>query len=353
MLIGILTFHRAHNYGAVLQCYCLKVYLGSLGHEVHVLDYRPDYLTRLYSLRPYGLWLKAGWKYALKCFLKEPFLYRKRKERYMGFETFIRCRIAPAPFHDRMDEYDLVFLGSDQIWNPVATGGKPDPVYWGDRCASPVASYAASYGRSSIEEKHKDFIRSRLDKLAGISVREESFRQLLTRLTGKEISTVLDPMLLAGKNTLDKIAVPPGIDEPYVLVYDLFNDKMVIRLAKGLAKQVGGKMIDLRHGKEAASSPEEFVGFFKDAACVVTSSFHGTAMSILYGKPFYTIKQGNDKDLRQGALLESLDLADRMIDGSSVPRLSTPDYSLANKNLHALRTLSIRYVDQCVRSILP
>ena len=40
MKIGILTFHRAHNYGAVLQCYALQEVLKGMGHEVEVIDYR-------------------------------------------------------------------------------------------------------------------------------------------------------------------------------------------------------------------------------------------------------------------------------------------------------------------------
>ena len=40
MKIGILTFHRAYNYGAVLQCYALKSVLSNMGHDVYVIDYR-------------------------------------------------------------------------------------------------------------------------------------------------------------------------------------------------------------------------------------------------------------------------------------------------------------------------
>lgn len=50
MKIGILTFHCAINYGAVLQAYGLQEYLKSLGHEVYIIDYRPDYLITPYRL---------------------------------------------------------------------------------------------------------------------------------------------------------------------------------------------------------------------------------------------------------------------------------------------------------------
>ena len=50
MKTGILTFHAAHNYGAVLQAYALQEYLKKLGHEVEVIDYRPEYLIRGYTV---------------------------------------------------------------------------------------------------------------------------------------------------------------------------------------------------------------------------------------------------------------------------------------------------------------
>ena len=41
MKIGILTFHWATNYGAVLQCYALQEYLRDQGHVVEIINYKP------------------------------------------------------------------------------------------------------------------------------------------------------------------------------------------------------------------------------------------------------------------------------------------------------------------------
>lgn len=46
MKIGILTFHRAINYGAVLQCYALSEVLKKMGHDVFVIDYRQPRVER-------------------------------------------------------------------------------------------------------------------------------------------------------------------------------------------------------------------------------------------------------------------------------------------------------------------
>jgi hypothetical protein len=49
MKIGILTVHRAYNYGSVLQCYALQEYLKSLGHDVWVIDYRQPWTEAVYK----------------------------------------------------------------------------------------------------------------------------------------------------------------------------------------------------------------------------------------------------------------------------------------------------------------
>jgi hypothetical protein len=50
MKAGIITFHSAHNYGAVLQAYALKTVIEKLGLECEIIDYRPDVISRPYQL---------------------------------------------------------------------------------------------------------------------------------------------------------------------------------------------------------------------------------------------------------------------------------------------------------------
>lgn len=42
MRIGILTLHRANNYGAALQCFALQETLVALGYEVYVIERRGE-----------------------------------------------------------------------------------------------------------------------------------------------------------------------------------------------------------------------------------------------------------------------------------------------------------------------
>ncbi len=40
MKVGILTFHRATNYGAILQAYALIQYLINQGYDARIVDYK-------------------------------------------------------------------------------------------------------------------------------------------------------------------------------------------------------------------------------------------------------------------------------------------------------------------------
>ena len=50
MKIKTITCHDVYNHGASLQAYALQNYLRSLGHEVEIIDYKPDYLSGHFNL---------------------------------------------------------------------------------------------------------------------------------------------------------------------------------------------------------------------------------------------------------------------------------------------------------------
>lgn len=106
MRIGILTFHWAQNYGAVLQCYALKRKLEELGHDVFVIDRLPRYrgvLRALYhrvSYKHYLSWIK---------FSRFNRVYLMPKTRaYHSSESLFR--------KFSKEQLDVVVVGSDQLW---------------------------------------------------------------------------------------------------------------------------------------------------------------------------------------------------------------------------------------------
>ncbi len=95
------------------------------------------------------------------------------------------------------------------------------------------------------------------------------------------------------------------------------------------------------------STPEEFLGYIQNAECIVTTSFHGVAFSIVFRKPFYFISTGNKAENRITSLLEQLGLSDRIIPETQIPEFKPIDYkspqpdgTSIEQKLHAMREFS-------------
>ena len=100
--------------------------------------------------------------------------------------------------------------------------------------------------------------------------------------------------------------------------------------------------------KNQTASPEDFIGYIQNAACIVTSSFHGVALSILFNKPFYALRQNTDADLRTESLLNMLKLEDRFINLNSTPCFSSIDYTVPNVYLANEREKSIIFLKEAL-----
>ncbi len=354
MKIGILTFHFAHNYGAVLQVYALQEKLKELGHDVEIIDYRPSYLIDSYKLPSLEFKSKSPVK-IISRFLSIILLNNSRAKRIKKFNDFIEtnlnlnCQTNIIP-----KDYNLYILGSDQIWNCYLTKGI-DNVYWGDflkKTDSKIITYAASIGSYKIQEDKKYIIKKLLSNIDKISVREKDTIEEIRNLTNKEIIEVLDPTFLIEKTKWDQLSISSLPKKKYILVYQLGYNKNLIKIANKIAEQIHGTVIEvpatitLRYlfNKNKATSPIEFINLIKNAECIVTSSFHGTAFSIIFEKPFYTIALNDGSDNRSRNLLENLSLDNRMIGINSKVDFSHIDYTLANKKLQKLISNSKSYL---------
>ena len=52
MKIGIVTYHRTLNYGAVMQALATRFVLENMDHEAYYVDYWPDYHREMYAIFP-------------------------------------------------------------------------------------------------------------------------------------------------------------------------------------------------------------------------------------------------------------------------------------------------------------
>ena len=229
MRIGILTFHCAHNYGAVLQCYAMQEFLRSKGHDVEVINYRPNYLLNPYKTFNVNRFLSKKPIRILKGLIIEFLLFPVRLKRFFGFEKFINGRLSLSEKVTRSSispNYDIYIVGSDQIWNPKITQGF-DSVYFADfpflKSAKKYISYAASMEAKALSDEQAAFFKKNLSNFDSLSVREDALKQILQPLTCKPISQVLDPVLMAPPQIWDRFSSDKKDVEKYVVVYQVRN----------------------------------------------------------------------------------------------------------------------------------
>lgn len=359
MKIGILTFHRAINYGAVLQCYALYRTLCDMGHDVEVIDYRPRYIEndrRLFFVKRTNLIAR------IKILFAHLLDYRYRRHASKVFDKFLnnylKFSLKVNNPNNIPDYYDYIFFGSDQIWNPTISGGF-DKVFWGQfpKGKTKFVSYAASLGTpQNIAIDKWDAINEYIKNFDNVSVREGKLLEYLKCNT--EGKVVLDPTLLASRKIFESIVVKPK-ETKYVLLYMLEPDRQAISFAKKLAQQRGCKLIRIRavdnkydkHNEYSTLSsirPEEFLGYFKYADYIVNVSFHGTAFSVIFNKNFYTLKSKNFE--RAYGLLKSLGLEGRFVLPTDKVDMQDIRYDEVNKRLGELKRDSIAYIQKAIHN---
>ena len=352
--VGILTFHRAHNYGAVLQVYALQQFIKANSCEVEIVNYDSD-VFRQYSLLNFFK-RKNPIKMAAIILCK----IRSAYTRHKAFENFIKDKLLQSKlvvkniYDIETAQYDLYVIGSDQVWS-LQIGFGFDPIYWGvfktENNASKI-SYAASSETYPYPAKFDGQIKEALKCFLKISVREDNFANYLDEYTNKKIEVVLDPTLLVDRKIFDEIAIPPKKSSKYVLVYQVANDPEVLKVAEDVAKQINAEVIELKgrlsgrpksKGCVETASPQEFIGFFKNASCIITTSFHGTAFSIIFEKEFYFVSLSNYSN-RSVSLLEKLCLDERVIKTDSKVLYEKVNYSVARLVLGKEKNKSEKFI---------
>lgn len=361
MKVGIITFHFAHNYGAMIQAYALQNKISSMGHDTYIVDYRPSYHTRHFSP---GINVAQIWTFnpirLIKNIVKYVLFQPIQNKRYDAFEHFLKYHLRLFPYNPTsvFSEFDVIVLGSDQIWDLNHTNYVFDGPYFGEFFRCRVVSYAASSKMKTLTKDQEEGFKERLKNLYMISVRETSLKNLLQPLSSKPIYVNLDPTLLVDKSAYDRLNLSRPIKERYVLIYELYELKEVRRMAEMYAKYHNARVISLvaffdwkkRSSRyDQVASPEQFLAYIKNAECIFTTSFHGTALSIVFHKPFYTIKRNTVSDLRMQSLLSQLGLLSQFVEKTEKVYNCNIDYSGIQSRLDNLRRESDDYLKKAMK----
>lgn len=343
MRIGIVTFHRAYNCGAMLQAWALKRVLERMGHTVEFpygkyneVGRNPPRLS-IYGRNRTGSYMRRVKSIAYRSLLT---LLGKRDGITAGdyYDAFRKeylperkCEVAEFGKY-----FDVVILGSDQVLNPNIKGWTP---YFlcNDipSCVRKIA-YSASAGEKPFD---KSTLSSALESFEAVSVREP--------FMGFTVN--LDPTLLLDSADYDTIAKPlrRRKEKEYVYMYSCEASSFEVKVARRIAERLGLdllvtptwgtynriKAIDFSN----KISPSMMVSYIKGAKFVLAGSFHGTAIALVYGKPFLNVIPDHRSTKRVSAILECVGEADRIVN---------PDNGIEEMIARLTRPLGREYYDR-------
>ena len=347
--VDVITRHAITNYGSLLQAFATQQVIEDIGHECEIINYIRDdesYMRHEKTLlvrKPE--WNRNPIKKMVYLSLRqtESILagrkFEKEQEKYLHLT---KRYTSLKELENDKPIADAYMTGSDQVWGPVENGS-----YDSSYCLSFTdisdkrIAYAASFGRLDMSLDVEVFFRKWLKRYNHISVREDSAIKLLKTM-GIDAEQVLDPtLLLDGSFWVQYMS--PIKSKNYILIYQIHNDKRVGEYAKKVALSMGLPLIRIstafhqivREGKLVwCPSIGEFLSYIKNAKCLITDSFHGTAFAINFHTPFVEILPNNNTGTRNISILNLTGLSSRVLTRDD-------DLTLAKKVIDFVRTEKI------------
>lgn len=366
MKVAVITRHAITNYGSLLQAFATQQVIEDIGHECEIIDYvRDDESYRqlertLIAQKPE--WNRNPVKKAIYLILRQPESIASGKKIEAEQSKYLhltkRYTNTKAILEDKPIA-DVYMTGSDQVWGPVADG-----TYDSAYCLSFTRSedkrvaYAASFGRTDMTSELKSYFKKWLGRYQHITVREDSAVAILRDL-GIHATQVLDPTLLLDSEYWNHFTRP--ITKKYILVYQLHNDKQLGAYAKRVSQELRLPLIRvsasfhqiLRPGKMVwCPTIGEFLSYIKNAECMITDSFHGTAFAINFNTPFVEVLPNNNTGTRNMSILQMTGLTDRILkDNEDVNLAKEPiDFSYANQVVATKRKESLNALKYIIES---
>lgn len=362
MKIKTITCHDVYNSGASLQAYALMKYIQNLGHDVEIINYKPDYLSQHYKLFAIN-----NPRYENNLVLKIIYLTLKFPERVLNlrikrkFDKFKNenMNITKKIYRSNDDliqnysDADLFIAGSDQIWNTKFKNGK-DPAFYLQFVPENRGrvSYAASFATDKIEEGFEHQVLIWLKTFNKISVREKSGLKILKDIGISDAIQVLDPVFLLNKKEWINLICDKKIKEKYILIYDFDSNETIKKIAKRIAKEKNLKIYSIQNLKYADkylkyTGPKEFLTYIYNAEYVISNSFHATAYSLIFEKQFFVVNRKDSINTRMRDLLEEIGAIGQMIDIKTFEYENLPviNYEDIRKNIEHYTNLSKGYLN--------
>lgn len=317
MDIGIITFSDAQNYGAMLQAYALIHYINTLGHNCALINYRK------FDQR----WFKP--RKTFQDILVTLLLRKQGRKRISHYQEFRKKHLNLTYLCNDLDDlkelnkyFDVFITGSDQVWNCNVCMNDAFFLSFVSKHKLKIA-YAPSFGSVAFSEKNHQKATAYIKKLDYVSVREKSGARLIKQLTGINAPVVLDPVFLVPlDHWIQILSKQVPFNGNFIFVYTTEVNKKLFSTVHMLSQEKKLKVISTQYisGCRCITKkdigPLEFLQYIYHADYVLSTSFHATAFSIIFNKPFGVFLH-SQTGTRVKDLLLDLHIDNRILDGKT------------------------------------
>ena len=373
-----------YNFGSVLQSFAFQHILNEKGIDAKIINYKKK-ISLMQLLRITNLALV---KVKLLNIRKKIYIFTNsdRKEWWrkkdINYKEFIELYINTTPvitgyklLRKFITSYDVVIVGSDQLWNPMNNGTHFATVEFAPKNIVRY-SYATSFGVTNLKKRDISLMKKVLPTFRMISVREQQGAKIINSILGNliDVHVDLDPTILIDglkwENILNLDIKRKG--EKYILGYFISSNEKYRELIDSIAESKGLHLIVLPHIDQyvradekyeeyevCSAGPIEFLNFIRNAEYVVTDSFHGTVFSILFKKRFCVLDRFARNDLvsmnsRIDNLLSTVDLVERHANSiEDILDVLNKDINFPRvyNLLQVQREKSLKYIDSILTDI--
>lgn len=314
---GVVIMHKNHNnYGTSLQGFATVDIIQQLGYCLRIIRYikkrtfkdillTAPFLILSGALKPIKRSLKTKIEKRRHPEYAKNILIRTNKVnkfKSIYFEPISDYYEGYTQLSEGSKKYDVVFVGSDQVWGPLSLYSKfYNLLFVND--SIPRFSYASSFGISNILPWQKKGTSQYLNRMNQIGVREIRGKEIVDSISNKKATVVLDPTLLLTANRWLELAKESSfnITEHYIFVYILGNRTDIRNEVKKLSMQTNCQIVAMNHVDWYVPEDEgfgditpydvdafDFIKLLSKATYVCTDSFHATVFSLLFHKQFIT-----------------------------------------------------------------
>lgn len=366
--IGIITFHRADNYGAVLQAYGLTHAVRKIiqnkeyDYKCEIIDYTNQAIDSRYHIRTLSEIPRLKTK--IKHILLRKYLIQNQRNFKVFRKTFlpISCKkYDKKNVREIEKDYNILITGSDQVWNGLLT--LDDKTYFLDFSdeKNKKIAYAASAGAEKYFLSKIEDYKTALDTFSNISVRENQLFDIMIEKGYKQTQKVLDPVFLLNRSDYELIESNHNIVRgKYILVYVIAFEEELYKFAQKLSEKTGMKIVYINVDKPKKVgvvnlrnvSVPHFLTLIKNASYVVTSSFHGIAFSLIYNREvYYQLSMCKDNfNSRVETLIQTAGIHGRNITSTIEIEKDSIEWEKVNTSLSEMKKQSELFLE---RSVFP